>query len=297
MKNVIADEVVVKSKSKRQLLAELDQRITHELGYLLKGAYPSREKVHQLAKQLSREVDDRDFETIKRQVLSYFSVPFERRTAGQFMRTFGIRPYPWLHSQFLLNFCNAHVSETKIAKLAGTLRHYFLLTIEPPKELAQTDFLHLTLFKLLHPRPEQKKSGFRLSDFIDCWDQTARTKWGDKYNDYFESLSEDADFDYGAPISNPPICRGSEAQEQANELEFTQTDLDWMKQILEALDIQKLPPQYPLSRGPNQPATRQLEKVVRAIIKVKTGPKAILLTRAAQGLCTSYLQTYGQLAS
>jgi hypothetical protein len=294
MRNVIADEVVVKSKPKRQLLAELDQRITHELGQLLKSAHPSREKIHQLAKLLSREVDDRDFETIKRQVLAYYSCPFERRTAGQFMRTFGIKPYPWLHSQFLLNFCNAHVSETKIAKLAGTLRHYFLLTIEPPKEVAQTDFLHLTLFKLLHPRPEEKKSGFRLGDFIDCWDQTARSKWGDKFNNYFESLAEDADVEYGAPISNPPIGRGSEAHDQANDLEFTQTDLDWMKEILEAIASQRPPPQYPLSRGPNQPATRQLEKVVRAIIKLKNGPKVILLSKAARELCTGYLDLYGQ---
>jgi hypothetical protein len=293
----ISDNVFVEAKSKRQVLAELDQRVTFELGQLLKEAQPSREKIHILTKQMERELQSTDFESIRGKIISYFNVRFERRTGGQFLRTFGMRPYPWLHNQFILNFSNAQVSDTKTVQLAGRFRHLFRATINPPKEIVETDFLHLTIYKLVHPRCEQKSAGLQLSDLLYIWNRTSQAKWGDKYNHFFKSLSEDLDIEYGTPLTQPPITMGTTANEPANDLELTQTDLDWIKGILAALDKKYSPPKYPLARGPDKPTTRQLEKVVRLMNRFKQGPKALLLGHAARSLCTTYLKAYGQFSS
>jgi len=278
----------------RQVLAELDQRISFELGLLLKKAQPTRLRVHQLTKLIQNESQNIDFESTRRRVLSYFEIPFERRTSGQFQRTFGVQAYPWLHDQFLLNYTHAQISETSVVKLAVKIRHYLKITIAPPRDLIQADFLHLTVYKLVHPQSHQKKSGLRLYDFTLAWAELARKKWGSDYNLFFNRLVRDLRFEYGAPLSNPPLTMGTFEDKAGQALELTQTDLEWMKSIVEAASHNTIPLNYPLSRGPNQPATRQLDKLIRSRQRLPEGPKAALLMIAARNLSRAYLKIYGQ---
>ena len=119
--NNLDTRVVIEAKTKAEILAEIDHRLASEIGVLLKQAAPSRERIHQLSKLMQSETGTEDFNGVRSQVITYFKVPFERRTTGQFLRTFGVMPSPWLHSQFLLNFSMAQISDTSLAKLAGVL--------------------------------------------------------------------------------------------------------------------------------------------------------------------------------
>jgi len=288
------DKIIIKPQYKAEIWAIIDSRITFELSRMLKEAMPNQLKLHQLTNLMCREITKSNFTSIKQKVLSYYQVHFQRRTDGQFLKTFGILPYPWLHSQFILNFSNAQISETQLAKLASTLRHLITLNFSPPNPIVKSDFLHLTLYKLIYPRTDRKKSGLTLKDFVLVWRSTAHSKWGNKFEFYFESILEEMELNKGASATRTPISRGMLPTEQANDIELSQTDLDWMKDILASIQKQQNPPHYPLSRGPNNPTTRNLEKIVRAICLVQTGPNIQLLQNTARSLCTTYLSIYGQ---
>ncbi len=294
MKKRYSDKVVIRSMPLYKVWAEIDQRLRFELNQLLKDSFPNPLRIHQLTKLMCRETECQDFTSIKNKIIEYYKYPFERRTGGQFLNIFGIRPYPWLHGQFLLNFANAHISETKISKLASTVRHLIKFNSSPPPQIIDTNFIHLVLFKMLHPRIEEKTSGLNLRDFFNVWQKTSQAKWGEKYNFYFDSLKKVIITESGAPDTRPPVSMGSLVDDQGNDLELTQTELDWMKNIIDSIEQRLQPPRYPISKGPNNPHTRHLEKVVRAICLIKEGPSIILLENTAHKLCSDYLSLYGQ---
>jgi hypothetical protein len=293
---VKSDVVLIKSKEKREMLAGLDQRVSFELSKLLKAAPPDRNRVHQLAKLLKDETGHMDLEYIKRKIFEYYVIPFERRTLGQFKATFGIHPSHWLYNQFILNFSTASITDTQLALLASKLRYFIAAALNPPKALIETDFLHLALFKLLQCRSDEKNAGLGLLDLLESWKQTSIRKWGEKYSEFFEEIDKYSDFNARTPLTKPPITRGTIDTGPGTELNLTQSELDWMRNIVAAIEQNLLPPIYPNSKGPQKPATRQIDKLIRILRASKNSTVMIVLQAAAKDLCSSYLKIYKQVA-
>lgn len=287
------------SVSKRQLLMELDQVVSFEFGRLLKEAPPNRDKTHRLAKTIQQEAlsGNPAIESIRDQVVAYYATPFSRRDAIHFHKVFGFKPYPWLQNQFCLNFANAEMSDTQINRLSSKFRFFLAKMIQPPEDLLQPPVLHLTLFKITHPRCDQKNSGLDLRDFRNMWERVAHKKWGERFQSFFKWFDEDLD---EKPVFNWPCPQnpmGSIDCHSGSDLGLTQTDLDWMKDLLKALHYNRTLPKYPLSQGPTKRSTRQLEKVTRAFNVHRATEKASLLGYATKSLCTTYLKMYGQFPS
>lgn len=288
-----------KEMSKRQLIEGLNQAVSFELGKLLKEAIPNRDKIYRLAKTLQKEFSSCPpiIESLQEQIKAYYAAPFSRRDSNCFLKAFGRKPYPWLQNQFCLNFSNAEISDTQLVKLSNTLRFLFAKMIHPPEDLLQIPILHLTLYRLTHPRSHEKTSGLDLHDLRPIWRQEAQRKWGTRFQFFFSWLDEDLDEepDFKWPIPQNPM--GSIDCHLGSDLGLTQTDLDWMKDLLKALYNNTDLPKYPLSQGPTKRSTRQLEKVARAFNVHRATDKALLFGYATKSLCAIYLKMYGQFPS
>lgn len=73
---------------------------------------------------------------------------------------------------------------------------------------------------------------------------------------------------------------------------LTQTDLIWMKEILEAIESSKEMPKYPLSIGPRLPITRRLEELCRANQTISQ-PQGQDLEREIIRICDESLRKWG----
>lgn len=289
----IKDKVVVQKKPRVQVLANLNQHILESLSQLLKRSYPNREKAHRLNKLLQSEKDGQTYEQLHSKILNYYHLPFERRTAGQFLKTFGIHPYPWLMEQFILNFSTAHIASNDLVKLSVKFRHLIKTSLDLPQELIDSNFIYLVLNQMTHPKGFSKTSGLTLTDFVRAWSRASQRKWGEKFNHHFAPIFEDLDtWEYKS--MSPTLSRGTLEDIDGNEMDLSQTDLDWMKEILLCLKYRKTPPPYPLKRGPKHPPTRSLEKIVRLIEKIQSPKKLELLRNTAKVICLSHLRVYGR---
>lgn len=249
-------------------ICQLNIRVSHEFERLLKAAFPRAVKRHQLTKILQSEtpgVSARDFE---RRILEFYKIPFQRRTERQFGRTIGVKPYPWLMGQFTLNFSNATVSETEMVKMASRLRHHIRFLMSPPDTITSVDFLHVVIHRTANPRWDQINTGIDLEIFADRWRKLAFLQHGDKYEDFFDDLDRKIDARYSEPFQPGEAVAPTHDVAPTTDLDLTQTDLDWMKEIIRTLDAGSRLPLYPLQRGPNSATVQRMEKLVRAAYRI-----------------------------
>lgn len=282
-------------------LQSLDRRVRYEFEHLLKKSPPRREKIHRLVKILKEENPSSMKNDLRERVIMYYEVPYQFRTSGQFLRTFGIRPYPWLLEQFILSFANAQPSENQLSKMASNFRFIFKSALRPPQEIIDIDFLYLVVYRTANPHWQQKSAGLDLSDLVECWREISFRKWGEKYQNYFSQLRA---LIRALDGSSQSFFSDEDDRDKLDEIErkpnLTQTDLDWMKNILSSMERGEVPPRYPLLKGPRIPQTRTLEKIGRILsIMSKAGTASRIdparLIETSKQICESCLGSYGQL--
>ena len=274
---------------------EFNLRVCHEFERLLKAAPPRPLKKHQLANILRYDVPDLTRRELESKVLEFYTFPHERRTERQFARLFKIKPYPWLMEQFVLNFSNASVSETEMTKMAGRFRHHFRFIIEPPDEINSVNFLQLVIYRTANPRWDQVNTGIDLPIFADRWRSASFAKFGEKHDHFFYTLDQQIELSYNEPLSVVDAKREVSEQTSTTDLNLTQTDLEWMKEVIQALDSGLRLPLYPLQRGPTTPTILRMEQLVRGAHRVFPLRHAEL-ENTLRRACLCCLQTHRQSA-
>ena len=275
-------------------LCRLDAKVRLEFERLLKEALPSRLRLHQLVKTFQQEAPEFSYYEIESRLLELYQLPYDMRTGAVVRRKFEVRPYPWLVGQLLLNFSNAVVTETTKYKTATTLQHAITESLELPPPITSVAVLHEVVHRLVKPRSDQKKTGIRFDDFIERWRQVCFRKYGDLYDSIFTDLDhvahEASSWSARIPMASPLLV-----EQELNPLEISQTDLDWMKVILEALEYGETPPEHPLSRGPQNPTLVRVETLVRTLRLVPDTKQAAIKSTVTR-TCTTILKAYGQVA-
>ena len=277
-------------------IRQLDIRTKKIFELLLKESQPSRDRKYALLKLLMQEESPLSREDLNDAITSFYSLSYERRTARQFRRTFSVKPYPWLLTQFNLSFRNAFISEAKIFKTASSLQYLIRNVIEVPNDISSVDTLHLAVHRLTKPRVDQVAASIGFPTLSYRWRDASFFKFGNQFEGFFDELDkaiEQAE-NYRDNIDSGFFSLSDESDDRDHhEPDITQTDLDWFKAILTALEDNLRPPLYPLQRGPQTPVLLRLEKLVRAA-HLSFPIRHSQLESAVRRSCLYYLKRYNQ---
>jgi hypothetical protein len=261
---------------------------------LLKESPPNRERKFALVKLLLNEESSLPRERLENAITEFYKLNYDRRTSGQFRRTFAARPYPWLLNQFILTFRTAFVSETKVFKAASKFRHLLKNVLPVPNEISSVDVLHLVVHRLTKPRVDQLDTGIGLETFCRRWRDVSFFKFGSKYEKFFDDLdSAIIEADQLAESDGAFYETDENPEESFTDLEMTQTELDWFKELLAAFENNRRPPLYPLQRGPQTPVVLRLEKLVRAA-HARYPQRHAPLEEAVARSCLHFLRLFTQ---
>ncbi len=280
--------------NKMSPIEHLNQRLKDEFELLLKTAHPRPLKKRQIASILKDEVQGLSIRELESKVHDFFSIAYERRTEKQVARTFQIKPYPWLMQQFVLNFASAGVSETAMIKSAGRFRYLFRTVIAPPEEINSISFLHTVIHRISNPNWNQPTTGIDLSVFANVWQKSTWERYGEKHRLFFSGLFEKLEDTPQQSFLQLDLFASGESNDHTFELNLTQTDLDWMKDLIDAINLGERLPAFPLQRGPVSATSQRMEKLVRAANKIY--PKHHLaLEETLQRACLDCLKSYHQV--
>ncbi|MBN8542365.1 MAG: hypothetical protein J0L82_18385 [Deltaproteobacteria bacterium] len=274
----------------------LDLKFSLEFERLLKEAKPSTLRLHQLVKTFQLDVPHLAYHDIEGRLLALYDRKYRERTSSVVSKTFGFTPYPWLTGQLHLNFSNAVVSETKKYQATVNLRHAVTSRFELPDAMATTSLLHDVVHRLTRPRYDQKNSGLQFDDFVDRWRHVCFQRFGNLYDCAFDEINRTLIELRSRPMQlhhKSPVV----TDKALNPLEVSQTDLDWMKDILRVLSDDGLGgnslPLYPLSRGPQNSTLVRVETLVRTL-RVIPAHKHPPLKSAVVRTCSTLLKAFGQ---
>lgn len=246
---------VQETKTREWYLAK--QKIAIEFLTLLKQAVPNVAKKHCLMRLLRMEAQQSD-DIIRNQIDEYFATPFAHRTEKTASRIFGTRIYPWLLDQFRLDFGNGVVSEIAVARTAANLAFVAEQNFFSPSEIGTSAFFQVVVHSLTRPRWDQRKSGFDFYDLVDQWQEVSFRKCGSRFDGYFRRLRE-----IDQAMSKREVKLEKEVRSIGTELK--QVDVLWMKDVVAAISLGRLPPDFPLQKGPSHPLSRRLHRLVREI--------------------------------
>ena len=291
------------AKEFKQTMRRLSLRIESSFEDLLKSAAPNEGKRYKLTKLLKLEQGATSSFQADSKITAYFQLPYQERSSRAFFEIFGVGPYPWLLDQFQLNFSSAQISESKIFHLSVNLHQILGFQLGLPEEIVDVKILHLTIYRLTHPNWWQPKSGIEISEFFSSWHHVVSQKFGDRYDPVFSQLFESIENLALASETDLKVEGGVAEIEKCPEQKApTQTELDWLKEIVEALKAGSPPPLYPLSRGPQHGDMKNIEKIVRTLrihhSNSRKNPRALLdLKRHLLMTSLAINQSFGQKAS
>ncbi len=277
-----------------EALYRLNMKVNYEFERLLKEAGPTPLRLHQLVKTFQAETSKLTYDEIESRLRAIYVLRYDERTGGVVARSFGIRPYPWLTGQLLLNFSNAVVSETKKYTTACTITHLLRSTLDLPSAIVDTALLHQVIHLITKPRVDQKKAGIDFQDFIERWQHVCAKRFGDVYEAAFEELQDlltQIEFMTFEIQTRSHIL----TDQEMNRLEVSQTDLDWMKAILQHISTGRILPLHPLSRGPKSPTLVRVETLVRTLRLIPPSKHDDIKATVSR-TCSTLLKAYGQAA-
>ncbi len=286
-------------KNRLHQIAQLNLRVKFEYERLLKSTVPTREKAFMLMKVLQEELPEVKRENLSRRISDFFSLSYDRRTARSFKEKLGVDCYPWLISEFRLNFSNGVISETQALKMITNLRHYFLNEIGAPSAISSPAFLSATLQSSVQPAFGSKNAGLDLSDFLEAWNSKAFSSFGDEYSYFFTSIQRVIrQLDMVKVEFKPEI--GIDKNSHETNINLSQTDLHWIQNLIEKINKNEALPEYPLSTGPKVTQMVEFEKIVRAIKKHPSPQKSEAKVAVEKlkmhllGASLSFLKLYSQ---
>ncbi len=281
----------------KRVIDQLDLRTKKMFERLLKTSPPNRERRYAMVKLLLSEDSSMSREQLNLAIGSFYKLAYERRTAEQFRRTFAVKPYPWLLDQFSLSFRTAVVSETRVFRAATAFRHMIRNVLSVPEAISGVDVFHLVVHRITRPRIDQIAAGIGIRTFSRRWRDVSFFKFGSGFEEFFDKLDEAIEHaeTNGADHESAPTSfyKMDSPSEWVADPEITQTDLDWLKNLLQAFDQNCRPPLYPLKRGPIVPTLIRMERLVREAHRrfpVRHG----LLEEAVVRGCRHYLEAFKQ---
>ncbi len=274
-------------------IAKLNKCISFEFEKLLRTSRPSRLKKHQLVKTILSDDTFLKYSELERRVESFYLMPYHKRTESYFSSLFGLKAYPWLLNDFVLNFRNCIVSDTSLVMSASNISYSIEVNIGASREIRQASFVLAVCYRLTQPIHDSKASGYNLADFVEDWREIAFKKHGNKYDVFFDKLLEFMELSALESKVDEFSAQSNLEGDVSEAIEFRQTDLDWMKGILNSMAVNSNLPKYPLSTGPQNPTTSRLEMLVRTAQKLYPKRNSQLNT-VIERVCSVCLSMYKQ---
>ena len=289
------------SRSDLELLSDLNELIVSQFSKLLKEAKPNRLRHHQLIKLMMTECHPvTDQQKVSKQIEQFFALKPQQRSNQAFREIFGCEPNPWLRDQFDLHFANALCSETDLYRLAIRIQDLTRRHFSFPTPIANTGMYHLIVHRLTQPRWDEPNIDINIFDFTRIWEKLAQQSFADQYNIFFDLLNNRIkNIEAREAAFDPATLLDLTTTSSSGDLHLTQLELDWCKQILIATQLCWSPPAYPLSSGPKNKYSKELEQICRLLHLQRKTP--IIPAGAAQKLsshlahtCKRYLDHYAQ---
>jgi hypothetical protein len=209
-------------------------------------------------------------ESFSRSLDGFFSRPQSERTKSRFDLHL-TRPMEHdLFSLFDLDFRSAAVNEAELAKLASWAHHLIRVSKKTDGAFASLDVISKTLDHVTHPGPADKARHLDFMDFCKAWRKIVRRALGPVEDPEFTSLMEELEW-----LDRECKKRNNQAAKVASietayvpGVFLTQTEIDWAKAVRSAVLTEREAPPYPLSRGPEKQALRDLDRA--ALLYTKT---------------------------
>lgn len=226
------------------------RQIVQKINGLLDQAQPKPLKAFHIYKMCQSEgLWDKSFSEFSFLLENFYHThPAERSKSmvDQFLN----RPIDWRNYESLsLTFQTAEIHLSEIRDIAGWAHHMLRLRYENRSKISEIDTLTQTIFDLTHPAFGEKDQNIDFEDFCNAWKATVDKLYGKK----FEAEHQAVLFDLRR------LHQQQEAQaldlplrNKLDRIYLTQTEIDWVERVQQAVQQNLKMPKYPLSKGPTK---------------------------------------------
>lgn len=269
----------------------LEEKINH----LLCRAEPSLLKSFHLYKSCkSEDLWQESFEDFCDKIAGFFAVPTQKRKKSHLDRILD-RPLPqYLYSDFSLDFGNAMIDSFALAEIASWAHHLMRVRLKKESPAISYQALQESLHKLTHPQPHEKVFSVSFHDFCNVWKKTVHFLFGPNEEKLTNAIVDELQGIYAshqALVSNPVAGASSRPT-----IYLTQTEIQWVEDILKAVEAETSLPAFPLSRGPEKQRlcelarTLQLFKIVQTTKLPELLEHKIKITATLRSQCQNLLR-------
>lgn len=243
----------------------LEEKINH----LLHQAEPSPLKSFHLYKACkSEDLWQKSFDEFCDKIAGFFSVSSKKRQKSDLDRILD-RPLPkYLYSEFSLDFGNAMIDGFALAEIASWAHHLMRVRLKKDSSAISYQALQESLHKLTHPQPHEKVFSISFNDFCNTWKKTVHFLFGPSEVEVSNAIIEELQGIYSAQkaLENTPVAGSSHRP----TIYLTQTEINWVEDILRSVDSETSPPSFPLSRGPEKQRLCELVRTLQLFRIVQT---------------------------
>lgn len=252
----------------KELWHSFPRLLEQKINALLDEAEPAPAKAFQLYKRCQQEnLWSGSFDNFSLHLNGYFSLPKAERRKSH-LDTFLVRPLAIsLYEEFQLTFRNAVVNNRSLLNIASWAHHLIRVSCKTECPAISEDVLAKTLNYLTHPPLFEKDKDILFDDFCQAWKKIVFKLFGKKYDlELNEILRE-------LRRLEAQLAQRGDAELPASFIPgiyLTQTEIDWVSAIHEAVIENSKIPRFPLSRGPQKPRLIDLERVIQLYRIVQT---------------------------
>ncbi len=234
--------------------------IEQRINGLLDEAEPSNFKAYQLYKTCKNEnLWHNSFELFNIHLADYFSLPKVERAKSYFDQ-FLERPMNRnIYDAFALNFRTANINFDAISQTASWSHNLMRINSNTTEEIISSHVFFETIQQITNPPQFEKESDIEFEDFCIAWKKTVFTIFGSKFAPDMENILKEVRW-LNKLQKNPDL--------QIEKFKFkpgiylTQTEINWVTEVQEAVFSNRRAPDFPLHRGPTKEKLIFLDKTV-----------------------------------
>lgn len=263
------------------------RQIVQKINALLDQAQPTSMKAFHIYKMCQNEnLWDKSFSEFQFLLEGFYQThPVERSKSqiDQFLnRPMDFSSFETIH----LTFRTADINQNEIRDIAGWAHHMLRLHYQKSSPVSSVETLSKTIFDLTHPDLAGKDQDIDFEDFCEAWKAAADKLFGKKFESEHQSIiSELRNLNHAVETraANLP------SRNLLERIYLTQTEIDWVRQSLEAVATGLDMPRYPLSKGPSKARLVDLLKWL-TLWEVTKSVKAAAVQEKSEKL-RSYIQS------
>ncbi len=237
--------------------------LEEKINTLLDEAEPNKTKAFHLYKACSSDgAWNGSFNEFQIHLYDFFNIHKNNRRKSHIDKLLERPISSAVFEQFELTFKTADISLRKIINLANW--SYNLIRINKKIDTAyiSTDVFTKSIQKITQPNHLEKDNNIEFSDFSDAWRRICFQLFGRKYDNEVNSLIQELSILYHrAKSEEENLLKNS--TKLFPKIYLTQTEIDWLKEILECIDKKIIPPDYPLSRGTDKIRLQELQRTLQ----------------------------------